>query len=111
MSEPAKDEAELVQSMAKAMHNVVYEGQSQWDSIGRIEQFYREMEAYAALDAIRAAGWEVAPQTELDTLRAENARMREALEEMARDDFDRPFTPSIKAAMQKCAREALEMKP
>jgi hypothetical protein len=44
-------------------------------------------------------------------LRAENARLREALEEIASDDFDRSFTPSIKAAMQKCARAALEVKP
>jgi hypothetical protein len=75
MSEPAKDEADLVQCMAKAMHNVVYEGQSQWGSIGRIEQFYREMEAYAALAAIRAAGWAVVPQRQptLEMLNAAHA--------------------------------------
>jgi hypothetical protein len=48
---------------------------------------------------------------EADVLRSENARLREALEEIASDDFDRSFTPSIKAAMQKCARAALEVKP
>jgi hypothetical protein len=48
---------------------------------------------------------------EIKRLRAENERLRAALEEIARDDFDRPSTPSIKVAMQKCARAALEVKP
>jgi hypothetical protein len=70
MSNPAKDEADLVQCMAKAMHDSVYGGESAWMDVSKIEQSYREMEADAALAAIRAAGWEVAPQTELDALRA-----------------------------------------
>jgi len=80
MSEPAKDEADLVQCMAKAMHDSVYGGESAWMDVSKTEQSYREMEADAALAAIRAAGWAVVPQTELDTLRAENARLREALQ-------------------------------
>jgi hypothetical protein len=83
MSEPAKDEADLVQCMAKAMHDSVYKGQTKWEDTRKFERYYREAEAEAALAAIRAAGWAVVPQTELDDLRAENARLREALEEIA----------------------------
>jgi hypothetical protein len=79
MSEPAKDEADLVQCMAKAMHDSVYGGESAWMDVSKIEQSYREMEADASLAAIRAAGWEIAPQTELDALRSENARLRAAI--------------------------------
>jgi hypothetical protein len=51
----------------------------------KIEQAYREMEADAALAAIRAAGWAVVParltkDMEYDALRAEDARLREALQ-------------------------------
>jgi hypothetical protein len=84
MSEPAKDETDLVQCMAKAMHDSVYGGESAWMDVSKIEQSYREMEADAALAAIRAAGWAVVParltkDMEYDALRAENARLREAL--------------------------------
>jgi len=61
MTEPAKDEADLVQCMAKAMHDSVYGGESAWMDVSKIEQSYREMEADAALAAIRAAGWAVVP--------------------------------------------------
>jgi hypothetical protein len=61
MSEPAKDETDLVQCMAKAMHDSVYGGESAWMDVSKIEQSYREMEADAALAAIRAAGWAVVP--------------------------------------------------
>jgi hypothetical protein len=61
MSEPAKDKTDLVQRMAKAMHDSVYGGESAWMDVSKIEQSYREMEADAALAAIRAAGWVVVP--------------------------------------------------
>ena len=61
MSEPAKDEADLVQCMAKAMHDSVYGGEFAWMDVSKTEQSYREMEADAALAAIRAAGWVVVP--------------------------------------------------
>jgi len=63
MSEPAKDEADLVKCMAKAMHDSVYGAESAWMDVSKIEQSYREMEAEAALAAIRAAGWTVVPRT------------------------------------------------
>jgi len=61
VSNPAKDEADLVQCMAKAMHDSVYGGESAWVDVSKIERSYREMEADAALAAIRAAGWAVVP--------------------------------------------------
>ena len=69
MTEPAKDEAELMEWVA---NNVT------WYS----HHYYAN--ARSALAAIRAAGWAVVPArlTEdmaYDTLRAENARLREAL--------------------------------
>jgi hypothetical protein len=72
MSEPAKDKTDLVQRMARAMHELVYGKESAWMDSSKIEQSYREMEADAILAAIRAAGWAVVPKTELDTLRREN---------------------------------------
>ena len=84
MSNPAKDEADLVQCMAKAMHDSVYGGQRDWMDASKFERLYREMEADAALAAIRAAGWAVVPailtkNMEYDFFRAENARLREVL--------------------------------
>jgi hypothetical protein len=85
MSEPAKDEAELIERMAEGLHN---------DYDLNLPEKYRGSfrtvrppescdiivgSVTAVLAAIRAAGWEVAPQTELDALRAENARLRAAL--------------------------------
>jgi len=90
VSEPAKDEADLVQCMAKAMHDSVYGGESAWMDVSKTEQSYREMEADAALAAIRAAKWAVVPVAELDILRAENARLREALKNLL--DRDERYT-------------------
>ena len=61
MSEPAKDEADLIKCMAKAMHDSVYKGQTKWEDTRKFERYYREAEAEAALAAIRAAGWAVVP--------------------------------------------------
>jgi hypothetical protein len=61
MSEPAKDKTDLVQRMAKTMHDLVYGKESAWMDASKIEQSYREMEADAVLAAIRAAGWAVVP--------------------------------------------------
>ena len=61
MSEPAKDEADLVKCMAKAMHDSVYQGETRWEDTRKFERYYREAEAEAALAAIRAAGWAVVP--------------------------------------------------
>jgi hypothetical protein len=46
--------------------------------------------AAIALAAIRAAGWAVVPVTELDALRAENARLREALKRLL--DYSERYT-------------------
>jgi hypothetical protein len=109
MSEPAKDETDLVQCMAKAMHDSVYGWESAWMDVSKIEQSYREMEADAALAAIRAAGWAVVPGAEQDTLRAENARLREALLYYAQDyDYERFCSQWDSGAK---ARAALKVKP
>jgi hypothetical protein len=61
MSEPAKDEADLVKCMAKALHDSFYKGQTKWEDTGKFERYYREVKAEAAIAAIRAAGWAVVP--------------------------------------------------
>jgi hypothetical protein len=68
MSKPAKDETKLRDCMAKAMHDSVYNGQSAWMDVSKIEQSYRKMEADAALAAIRAAGWAVVPVEPTDEM-------------------------------------------
>jgi hypothetical protein len=68
MSEPAKDEADLVECMAKAMQDSVYRGQSKWEYTSKVERYYREAEAEAALTAIRAAGWAVVPVEPTDKM-------------------------------------------
>jgi pyruvate-formate lyase-activating enzyme len=67
MSKPAKDEAALI----KFIGQIIF-------YFGGEEEFFME-NAEAALTIIREQGWAVVPQTELDALRAENARLREAL--------------------------------
>ena len=66
MTEPAKDEAALLARITGALWN--YQGAHHAD---------------IALAAIREAGWAVVPVTEQDALRAENARLRERLKELA----------------------------
>jgi len=104
MSESAKDETDLVQCMAKAMHDSIYEGESQWEDTRKFERYYREAEAEAALAAIRAAGLAVVPQTKLDCLRAENDLLREALEEINRRDT---YPPDGYGVWAEIARAAL----
>ena len=82
MTEPAKDEAELLERMAKgAMCAGIIICHNQKSCIGCFAK------ADAALAAIRAAGWAVVParlikDMEYDALRAENARLRGALADM-----------------------------
>jgi hypothetical protein len=97
MSEPAKDEADLIGTIAWA----IFELNCSADGAAK-----------AALAAIRAAGWAVVPQTELDDLRAENARLREALGKIA----ENATTPGYlleqrRHAIWQMARAALEVKP
>ena len=77
MSEPAKDEAELVERIARDFWEVAFGQKSKWN-----ERWYLA-DAAKALAAIRAAGWVVVPVAEQDALRAENARLGEALEIVA----------------------------
>jgi hypothetical protein len=81
MSKPAKDEAALLKRVGEAIReSVIQPGCCMEDTGCQIGPCGCSKEAAeAALTAIRKAGWEVAPQAELDTLRAENARLREAL--------------------------------
>jgi hypothetical protein len=65
MSEPAKDEAELVKRIAIGVD---------WLSASTATHI-----ALNSLAAIRAAGWAVVPKTELDILRRENALLLAAL--------------------------------
>jgi hypothetical protein len=76
MTKPAKDEAELVERIADVLRACVDE-----DKCGYAGQ------AIESLAAIRAAGWAVVParltkDMEYDALRAENARLREALKNL-----------------------------
>jgi hypothetical protein len=91
MSEPAKDETDLVQCMAKAMHDSVYKGQTKWEDTRKFERYYREAEADAALAAIRAAGWAVVPQTKLDCLRADNALLLASFMEKAAEELEKVY--------------------
>lgn len=118
MSEPAKDEPELVERVALALHYEVDGGQSAWMDVSKFERSCREMEADAAIRAIRAAGWAVLPlrlmeeltPAEADTLRVENARLREALIDLLDNapvqDFGEWFEDRLRQASA-----ALEGKP
>jgi len=77
-SEPAKDEAALI----KLIGQIIF-------YFGGEEEFFTE-NAESALDIIREQGWAVVPQTELEALRVENARLREALKNLL--DRDERYT-------------------
>jgi hypothetical protein len=105
MSEPAKDEAELIGAIAWAL----------WE-FGCSD----DGAAKATLAAIRAAGWAVMPVGQAwDILvyhRAENARMREALQHAhaALDSLmsdEMPYTESCRIwrIATGCIREALDL--
>lgn len=118
MSEPAKDEAELLERIAKAFCCPSPSG-----CVGNIncDRLDFQIDAIRALAAIRAAGWDVVPQAELEILRAENTRLREALEETcnaleaatafhyAKGGF--PFKSSKQTLKQARAALAGEVKP
>lgn len=70
MTEPAKDEAELLCALVDAIWDHLMP-ETRWTAKPYVE---RDLRA-----AILAAGWTVVPVTEQDALRAENARLREAL--------------------------------
>ena len=91
MTEPAKDETNLVQCMAKAMHDSVYKGQTKWEDTRKFERYYREAEAEAALVAIRKAGWAVVPQTKLDCLSADNALLLASFMEKAAEELEKVY--------------------
>jgi hypothetical protein len=103
MSEPAKDESTLI----KFIGQIIF-------YFGGEEEFFTE-NAESALDIIREQGWAVVPQTELDDLRAENARLREALEDsaiMIEACYDAPINPdSLPQMLLHHMRAALEVKP
>jgi hypothetical protein len=75
MSEPAKDEAELLRRI---------EEQSGWDGQWLIAPV-------DALAAIRAAGWAVVPQTKLDCLRADNALLLASFMEKAAEELEKVY--------------------
>jgi hypothetical protein len=97
MSEPAKDETKLRDCMAKAMHDSVYNGQSAWMDVSKIEQSYREMEADAALAAIRAAGWAVVPVEATDEMLWAGENLPAPLWEMENSDHSQ-FVLSLRRA-------------
>jgi len=79
MTEPAKDEAALLKLI----------GQIIWYYGNGMEDFLME-NAEASLTTIREQGWAVVPVTEQDALRAENARLREALKGLL--DYSERYT-------------------
>ena len=81
MTEPAKDEAELLCALVDAIWQYLAP-ETRWTAKPYVE---RDLAA-----AIRAAGWAVVPVTELDALRAENARLREALKKLL--DYSERYT-------------------
>ena len=91
MTKPAKDEAELVKRVAKALHDEVYTEQSAWMDVSKFERSCREAEANTALATIRAAGWAVVPQTELDALRADNSLLLSEFMEKAAEELEKIY--------------------
>jgi hypothetical protein len=108
MSEPAKDEAELMDAMVDAIWEYLTP-ENRWTAKPYVE---RDLSA-----AIRAAGWAVVParltkDMEYDALRAENARLREALEEIIKRDSYLPDGYGCHwRVWAEIAREALKVKP
>jgi hypothetical protein len=82
MSEPAKDEAVIVEIMAKAHRERWRDREGvraetlEWSDICGAEHLDSIALMEAALAAIRAAGWAVVPVAEQDAIRADNARLR-----------------------------------
>jgi hypothetical protein len=74
MSEPAKDEAELMERVVATLWR--YQGAHH---------------AEIAFAAIRAAGWAVVPQTKLDCLRADNALLLASFMEKAAEELEKVY--------------------
>jgi len=98
MSKPAKNEAALLKRAGEAIRKALIKPPGCTESTGCAVGpcHCAHLAAEAALAAIRKAGWAVVPQTELDDLRTENARLREAATEYVR--AMEGFTESIRAA-------------
>jgi hypothetical protein len=103
MSEPAKDEIVLLRLAGEAIRQVLIKPPYCMEGTGcELPPCGCSQEAgKAVLAAIRAAGWDVVPQTEQDTLRAENARLRDALE----------YAEAAAKGMASSIRTTLEVKP
>jgi hypothetical protein len=111
MSKPAKDEAELTERIAarhyteRLMLDGARPGRT-WANLPQDERMMLVEDAKCDLAAIRAAGWAVMPVGQAwDILvchRAENARLREALEDLLDDsevhDFGEWFEDRLKQA-------------
>ena len=108
MTELAKDEAELLDAMVDAIWDHLMP-ETRWTCKPYVE---RDLRA-----AIRGAGWVVVPAAEQDTLRAENARLRDALKDaaiMIEACYDAPKNPdSLPQMLLHHIRAALagEVKP
>ena len=100
MSKPAKNEAALLKRAGEAIRKALIKPPGCTESTGCAVGpcHCAHVAADAALAAIRAAGWAVVPQAELEILCAENARLREALIDLLDDawvqDFGEWFRPA-----------------
>jgi hypothetical protein len=85
MSKPAKDEAALLKRAGEAIRKALIKPPGCTESTGCAVGpcHCAHVAADAALAEIRAAGWAVVPQAQLEILCAENERQREALSEIA----------------------------
>jgi hypothetical protein len=114
MSKPAKDEAALLKRAGEAIRKALIKPPGCTESTGCAVGpcHCAHLAAEASIAAIRSAGWAVVPKTELDTLRAENARLREALTNARAETFDAIVHNGI--AMENLLKNinaALEVKP
>jgi len=117
MSEPAKDEFALLRLAGEAIRQVLIKPPYCMEGTGcELPPCGCSQEAgKAALAAIRAAGWAVAParltkDMAYDALRAENARLREALEDLLDDSWVQDFGEWFEDRLKQ-ARAALDVKP
>jgi hypothetical protein len=104
MSEPAKDEAELLEQVVLTTCEC-HPGEC-YVKMGQMLCCAEDDKVEAVFAAIRAAGWAVVPQTELDALRAENDLLREALREIAANAAVPGFEPEQRHAIWQMARAA-----
>ena len=88
MSEPAKDEVELLKRVAKAACCV---GACVGLNCGDCCAETYESLARDIIAIIRAAGWAVVPQTKLDCLRADNALLLASFMEKAAEELEKVY--------------------